>query len=48
MFPRHVESAIKEGKVILIEELSPDLEVSLMQLLDSYRQYRLSSLREDF
>ena len=48
MFSRHIESAIKEGKVILIEGLNPDLEVSIMQLLDSYRYYRLSSLREDF
>jgi hypothetical protein len=48
MFSRHIESAIKEGKVILIEGLNPDLEVSIMQLLDSYRSYRLSSLREDF
>lgn len=30
MFSRHIESAIKDGKVILIEGLNPDLEVSIM------------------
>jgi hypothetical protein len=30
MFSRHIESAIKEGKVLFIEGVNPDLEVSIM------------------
>ena len=48
MFSHHIDSALKEGKVLIIENLASEVDVSLMQLLDSYSGYRRSyNLRTD-